>query len=59
MTKAFLVILAAFVIILAGMQRQNPLLCGIGFVMIVGAMLYAPYDTFKRKSAEKNNGKER
>lgn len=58
MTKAFLVIMAAFVIILIGLKEQNTMLCSVGFVMIAGAMLYAPYDTFKRKSAQ-NNGKER
>lgn len=53
MTKAFLVIMIAFVIILIGLYKSNSILCEIGFVMIIAAMLYAPYDTFRRKAARK------
>lgn len=53
MTKAFLAIMIAFVTILSGIYAENTMLCKIGFVIIIGAMLYSPYDTFKRKATRK------
>ena len=53
MTKAFLAIMIAFVIILSGIHAQNTMLYKIGFLIIIGSMLYAPYDTFRRKATRK------
>ncbi|MEE0530618.1 MAG: hypothetical protein UDG85_02370 [Anaerostipes hadrus] len=53
MTKAFLAIMIAFAMILAGLYGKNKILCEIGFVIIIVSMLYAPYDTLKRKTTKK------
>ena len=42
LTIAFAVIMIAFVMIMAGLDSGNDMLCTIGFVLIVVAMLYSP-----------------
>ena len=42
LTIAFAVIMIAFVMIMAGLGSGNDMLCTIGFVLIVAAMLYSP-----------------
>ena len=42
LTIAFAVIMVAFVMIMAGLGSGNDMLCTIGFVLIVIAMLYSP-----------------
>ena len=42
LTIAFAVIMIAFVMIMAGLSSGNDMLCTIGFVLIVVAMLYSP-----------------
>ena len=42
LTIAFAVIMIAFVMIMAGLGSGNDMLCTIGFVLIVIAMLYSP-----------------
>lgn len=42
LTIAFAVIMVAFVMIMAGLGSGNDMLCTIGFVLIVAAMLYSP-----------------
>lgn len=42
LTIAFAVIMIAFVMIMAGLGSGNDMLCAIGFVLIVVAMLYSP-----------------
>ncbi|MGN1141975.1 MAG: hypothetical protein ACI4TF_12305 [Oliverpabstia sp.] len=46
LTIAFIVIIAAFFIILAGLKTLNDTLCLVGFVIIVAAMLYSPVKVF-------------
>ena len=46
LTIAFIVIMAAFFIILAGLGSANDNICLAGFVIMVGAMLYSPVKTF-------------
>ena len=42
LTIAFAVIMASFVMIMSGLGSENDMLCTIGFVLIVAAMLYSP-----------------
>lgn len=42
LTIAFLVIMVAFVIILMSAPNGNLAGCSIGFILIVGGMLYSP-----------------
>ena len=42
LTIAFIVIMIAFVIIMAGVSMSSDLVCLIGFLLIVAAMLYSP-----------------
>ena len=42
LTVAFAVIMASFVIIMSGLGSENDILCTVGFVLIVIAMLYSP-----------------
>ncbi len=46
LTAAFIVIMAAFFIILAGLGAGSDGVCLIGFVIMVAAMLYSPVKTF-------------
>lgn len=46
LTIAFIVIMAAFVIIIAGLNAVNDTVCLVGFVIMVAAMLYSPIKTF-------------
>lgn len=51
LTIAFLVIMAAFVLILAGLAIGSDALCAVGFLIIAAAMLYSPVEVYilKRK----------
>lgn len=56
LTIAFLAIMIAFVVIIAGVSTQNQTLYGIGFLMITAAMLYSPfkvyiYDRFRQNKS--------
>ena len=42
LTIAFAVIMASFVMIMAGLGSGNDMLCTVGFILIVVAMLYSP-----------------
>ena len=46
LTFAFLVIMVAFIIIMAGLGTGNDMLCTVGFVLIVFAMLYSPVKVY-------------
>ncbi len=46
LTIAYIVIMAAFFIILAGLGSGNDTICLVGFVIMVAAMLYSPVKTF-------------
>lgn len=46
LTLAFIIIMIAFVIIMAGLGMSNDVLCMIGFIMIVVAMLYSPVKVY-------------
>lgn len=46
LTIAFIVIMAAFAVILAGLGSANDGICLAGFVIMVAAMLYSPIKTF-------------
>lgn len=53
LTIAFLVIMVAFAVIMAGLGAENDALCTVGFVLIIAAMMYSPvkvyiYDRFKK-----------
>ena len=55
LTVAFVVILIAFVLILAGLKMQGDGMCAAGFVLMAAAMLYSPlkvyvFDRMKKKS---------
>lgn len=51
LTIAFIVIMAAFVLIMAGIAAGSDMLCTVGFLIIVAAMLYSPVEVYllKRK----------
>ncbi|HDL5698723.1 TPA: hypothetical protein PXE99_000507 [Mannheimia haemolytica] len=46
MTIAFIVIMLAFALIMLGIVQANNTAIHIGFVLMVGAMLYSPIDVF-------------
>ena len=46
LTIAFIVIMAAFLIILAGLGMASDAVCLAGFAVMVAAMLYSPVRTF-------------
>lgn len=46
LTIAFIVIIIAFLIILAGLGSKKDSVCLAGFVIMVCAMLYSPVKTF-------------
>lgn len=49
LTIAFIVIMIAFFIILAGLGSTNDTVCLVGFVVMVAAMLYSPVKTYLLK----------
>ena len=53
LTIAFIVIMIAFFIILAGLGAESDALCGVGFAIMVAAMLYSPVKTFILKPKNK------
>lgn len=58
LTIAFIVIMIAFAVIMAGLAAASDVLCAVGFVLIVAAMLYSPFKVYildrkKQKKAEK------
>lgn len=42
LTIAFIVIMVAFAMIMAGLSMESETVCTIGFLLIVAAMLYSP-----------------
>lgn len=46
LTIAFIVIMIAFVIIMAGLNTVNDTVCLAGFIIMVAAMLYSPVKSF-------------
>ena len=46
LTIAFIVIMVAFAMIMAGFYTGTSILCTIGFVLIVVAMLYSPVEVY-------------
>ena len=46
LTIAFVVILIAFVLILAGLKMQEDGMCAAGFVLMAAAMLYSPLKVY-------------
>lgn len=46
LTLAFIVIMIAFAVIMAGLGMSNDVLCMIGFITIVVAMLYSPVKVY-------------
>ena len=46
LTIAFIVIMVAFAMIMAGLCTGTSVLCTIGFVLIVVAMLYSPVEVY-------------
>ena len=46
LTIAFIVIMVAFAMIMAGLYTGTSVLCTIGFVLIVVAMLYSPVEVY-------------
>lgn len=46
LTLAFFVIMIAFFIILAGLKMASDVVCTVGFVIMVAAMLYSPVKVF-------------
>lgn len=46
LTIAFIVIMVAFVVIIAGLNMANDGICLAGFIIMVAAMLYSPVKTF-------------
>ena len=51
LTLAFIVIMAAFFLIMAGLAMGSEAVCVVGFVLIAAAMLYSPVEVYilKRK----------
>lgn len=53
LTIAFIVIMIAFAVIVAGLNASSTMMCSVGFALIVIAMLYSPIkvhiiDRFKK-----------
>lgn len=46
LTLAFIIIMIAFVLIIAGLGISSDILYIAGFIMIVAAMLYSPFKVF-------------
>ena len=46
LTIAFIVIMVAFAMIMVGLYTGASILCTIGFVLIVVAMLYSPVEVY-------------
>lgn len=46
LTIVFLIMMLAFGIIMAGLGTSNDVLCTVGFLMIIVAMLYSPVKVF-------------
>ena len=46
LTMAFIVIMIAFAVIMAGLSMESDVLCAVGFFVIAGAMLYSPISTY-------------
>lgn len=46
LTIAFIVIMVAFIVIMAGLNTANDTVCLTGFIIMVAAMLYSPVKTF-------------
>lgn len=46
LTIAFMVIMIAFFIILAGLNMASDMICMVGFVIMIAAMLYSPVNVF-------------
>lgn len=46
LTIAFLVIMFAFVVIVAGISRNSQAACTVGLALIVAAMLYSPVRSY-------------
>ena len=54
LTIAFIVIMVAFAIIIAGLGAGSTAACTVGFILITASMLYSPlkvqvYDRLKKK----------
>lgn len=46
LTLAFLIIMAAFVVIMIGISAGSDVLCAIGFLVIAAAMLWSPIEVY-------------
>lgn len=46
LTVAFIIIMAAFFIILTGLNAGNDTVCLAGFIIMVAAMMYSPIKTY-------------
>lgn len=46
LTIAFLVIMGAFLLIMDGLGTENDVFCGIGFILMIAAMLYSPLKVY-------------
>lgn len=46
LTIAFIVIMIAFCVIMAGISSGSDALCSVGFFVIVAAMLFCPIQTY-------------
>lgn len=53
LTIAFIVIMIAFVVIMAGLNLSNDGICLAGFLMIAAAMLYSPFKVFVLQRGKK------
>lgn len=54
LTIAFIVIMIAFFIILAGLKAVSESICLAGFVIMVAAMLYSPVKVFILKPGNRD-----
>lgn len=54
LTIAFMAIIIAFAIIMAGLKTANDTVCLIGFGIIVIAMLYSPFKVYVYSRLKKN-----
>lgn len=46
LTLAFIIIMIAFAIVMMGLNMASDVVCAIGFVLIVVAMLYSPIKVY-------------
>lgn len=54
LTIAFIVLMIAFLIMLAGLKSASEMICLVGFVIMTAAMLYSPIKVYILKPGKRD-----